>query len=391
MSSNPPINFRWYFFEEPLKEFNYNLILNGALIILPPLVERMNLNLQKISDESTFCLEKESHIYEDTEYCKISLSIEKVIGDFSYSNPWIVVLLGKDTLLCYWEQIRMEEFFTNLKAIESIINLDFFKQFIDTFNSFMENEIAKSSIQKPLIIEGRHHCYLNCGMCCDGQDKTRSPMLGGQYCKALTDIGKFCLCYLRGLPPDHNVCVDYTCGLLQEPEWDSQIVYGCKIKHFLPRYDDHLRIEFINFMRKYYKILLNYSYGPKYDEFLPQPLQNTLKINPELESLLEPLPRSLEINAYWDAISYFQTHLKKLKEISPQFYREFYKELKFRMARNQIKKVGVLIEEFLADSNNNLPNILDSELPLHQIRDHLKHLYTLYSRWFSLYSARTGC
>jgi hypothetical protein len=258
-------NYCWFFFQKPFNNTDYlklkNIIedfINTHTLIALRKIEGYQFSLQSTNHQ--FKTLKDHEQYSSIQMCEIwydcSITIDKIFGDFTYSVPLIRILFGFDNIIMYLNRLNPNEFKIIMESSVPITQFSLLQSKID---NFLQDYFKLQKNEDYLEIDGFHYCVLNCGDCCDCSVHTRSPLLGGQYCKYLTSVGYFCMHRLLNPPqiPHDQVCIDYFCGDLCGLEWESinelqkYKWIGTQLRKFQPMYGQDEMQEFFDI---YYKI-----------------------------------------------------------------------------------------------------------------------------------------
>jgi hypothetical protein len=223
---------------------------------------RENISRKKIPNDSG-CFE-------------LGIEIVKQMDDFKYKFPILRVLMGINNIMLYINRINRYTF-PNLK------NTDIYPKILEKYSIILENfyinDLNFVNGETIIMISGFHNCFLNCGECCDGADRTKSPLEGGMYCKALTNIGNLCMYQLSNLeyPEENTICREFFCGDIQCSNDLNVENLGCQVRKFITEYSKKDMDEFFNNFRK-------------------------IKTK-KLHDILNSSQRSDEINKYWGSIN----------------------------------------------------------------------------------------
>ena len=231
-------NYSWFFFRRILKKGTIQRIF----MFLDNNLKEINQDLKK--NYPIYDFRQYNNVIRsvklrkaDLNYIEAGIHIIKKIGNFEQIKQILRIFIGKNNLVVYLEKIYPNEY---PEVFASEFLSDILKKLSDKMVLYLENKLKIKSIQNYILISGYHCCMLNCGECCDGSDHTKSGLLGGLYCKGMTNIGKFCSYRLFGLeiPVKGHICQDYYCGDLENPFQSDVVPIGCSLKRFIPKYTD---------------------------------------------------------------------------------------------------------------------------------------------------------
>jgi hypothetical protein len=280
-----------------------------------------------------YSIDNYNHTYRITEkkmvqdILEIGLFILINQGIFTYRQPFFRVLIGLDSILFYFQRVDLTQFgfiFTNNAYIELISR--FTQEKLHQFQTFLEKELQSKNKRDFRIIAGDHSCWLNCGGCCDGADHTRSPLLGGRYCKALTPVGNFCLYRLfsPARSPEHPVCAEYRCGLLQNPYGEE--AFGTEVYRFPPAFNAWEREELFTIM-------------------------DAVDRGEPIEQVFSRMSRTQEVDHYFAITERIQFLLEELHTAALDNSRinQFIEAFLFALSRNYPADCRALIAQYRAD------------------------------------------
>jgi hypothetical protein len=307
-------NYAWLFLRKGWSDPNkveFTRIVGEILTSLIPMLSKSN---------STYRLRLfHKHVENNgSSFADIGLAVVKYAGTFDYEAPIVRCLIGGDNCLFFLQKLNIYEF--PLFSIHDPTKI--ILQFSSRAHVYLSNKLQLSENEDYILLKGRHNCILNCGMCCDGSCQTKSPLLGGLYCKGLTTVGKFCMYQLLGipLPNENSICKEYFCGAMHDITETSGNSYGCMIDHFTPNYGLEKMEEFFSLFNEI---------QAKIQE---KETDSIVKISIKQQ-------RSKEIEQYWNGVRGIQVVFARYSQTSPIEI----EKLEFLLGHNEFKKIHQII------------------------------------------------
>jgi len=309
-------NYAWIFlrkgWNEPNKE-EFTRIVGEILASLIP-------NLSKSNKTYRLRLFNKQVENNGSSFADIGLAVIKYAGTLEYEAPLIRCLVGKDNCIFFIQRLNTYEFphYSIHDPTEIIL------QFSSRAHIFLGYKLHLHEMEDYILLKGRHNCILNCGLCCDGSCQTKSPLLGGLYCKGLTTVGKFCMYHLLEipLPQENSICREYYCGAMHDIIETSGNSFGCMIDHFTPHYGFERMEEFFR--------LFNEIHAKKNDG------QQEL-----VEKVSEKQQRSVEIEQYWNGVHGIQVVFARYSQTNQKEI----EKLEFLLGHNEFQKINQIISQ----------------------------------------------
>jgi hypothetical protein len=305
------MNYVWVFFRKPL-----TLAQSHELeVFFQTIFKSWEEIFAKIQPKFTYLRYNIQYQHEKSKTDELGVALQRIEGEECLKQPLIRVFFGTDNLIIFRQRIDSIRYPILARYDEYEI---FFQEMKEKILQYLQQSWEYKKSNDFIEISGHHSCLLNCGKCCDGSDFTRSPLLGGRYCKAITTVGDLCLyrLYNPSLPSEDPVCGEYLCGMCQSTVDPEHKGTGCGLYAFTPEFDAADREEFFDLMGKIAR---------KEDITLTSTFQT----------------RAAEVEQYHIITALFEERLKPIQNELPKFVEGFL----FALSRHYIDNCESLLKQ----------------------------------------------
>lgn len=350
-------NFVWFFLRNKLSETQVTEVKQYFIEIISKIIP----DIRQSFPEYSFYLYNSKEEFDlkgdkKEDWTEIGIKIERVKGTYAYRKPLFRGFFGINNFLVYLNKL-------NPTVFPKIMTDDRTREIMEKIgvllHRYVINEYKMTEYSDFFMTQGFHNCILNCATCCDASEHSRLPLEGGLYCKAMTNIGRFCLYKLFDIPlrEGYDICDEYYCCDINNPISNCRSnLIGCQLSSFIPEYQQEDMDEFFSLMNRVHNI--------KNPTCIP-------------ESILNSTRRSKEIDLYWKLVEDMKDIMIEYKSDEDIFYQEF-AEL---FNHNEFKK---LIEK-MNDSRTEFPEYLTKD-KIGQVLQVLEELM----QWQNMYDDRNS-
>ncbi|MBD3352216.1 MAG: hypothetical protein GF364_12075 [Candidatus Lokiarchaeota archaeon] len=320
-------NFSWFFLKAILskkKMTELKLFISHKIkeIIDKLRKEQQDKDLRYYNVDNKYDLKE----INSSNWLEIGIQYIKKIGNYEHLKPLIRIIIGENNFVMFIQQLNAD-IFPQLSRWEELSLI--ISQIEHLLEDFIITHFRLEKRRDYLLFHGHHNCVLNCGGCCNGREHTMHPLQGGLYCKAQTNIGKFCLYKLFNvdLPPGHEICNDYYCYEISLEARNDPKILGCYLKRFIPHYSQ-------SDINEFFKIINS--------------ITKSKDKRTAIKKIVEKTYKSDEIDLFWSKVNKLKKIMKKYVKIYPTVV----KNLNSKLSRNQFERCL----EILQKKENNLSN-----------------------------------